>query len=201
MKLIAHRGLYKIKKNQNTLESFFNAINNTCYIGFECDVRQTKDKKFIINHDAFYDDQIIRLTEFNKLKKQNVLLLSNLLKINTNKIILLEIKDVDIDIKRFNKLLRKYKNKNIYVMSFHNRIINKLSKTEHSYKLGLLNYILNNQDDYNYDFIGLLNNIVTNNQINEYLNKNIEVFIYGLLKTKKLKYGEKCYYIVDQFCL
>lgn len=201
MKLIAHRGLYKTKLEQNTLESFFNAINNDCYVGFECDVRQTKDKKFIINHNAFFDDQIIKLTEFNKLKKQNILLLSQLLKINTDKIILLEIKDMDIDIKKFNKILKKNKNKNIYVMSFHNKVISKLNKTNHCYKLGVLNYIFNSHDDYNYDFIGLLNNIVTKKQVDEYLNENIEVFIYGLLKTKKLKYGSECYYIVDQFCL
>lgn len=201
MKLIAHRGLYETKEEENTLESFFNTINNDCYVGFECDVRQTKDKKFIIHHDAFSNDQIIKLTKLKKLKNQNILLLSDLLKINTNKIILLEIKDMDIDINKFNKILRKYKNKNIYIMSFHNKVISKLNKTNHCYKLGVLNYVLNSQDDYNYDFIGLLNNLATKKQIDEYLKDNIEVFIYGLLKTKKLIHGEECYYIVDQFCL
>ena len=45
-KLIAHRGSHKFAK-ENSLFSFFNAINEN-YYGFECDVRQSKDKKFYI---------------------------------------------------------------------------------------------------------------------------------------------------------
>ena len=86
-------------------------------------------------------------------------------------------------------------------MSFHNNIINTLKEKQHYYKLGVLNYLINTEENYNYDFIGLLNNLVSKKQIEKYLNKNIEVFIYGLLKTKKLNYGKECYYIVDQFCL
>ena len=67
MKLIAHRGLYKNKKEENTLIAFKKAINSDCYTGFECDVRQTKDKKYVIFHDAFIDDQIIKLTKLKIL--------------------------------------------------------------------------------------------------------------------------------------
>ena len=45
-KLIAHRGSHKFAK-ENSLFSFFNAINEN-YYGFECDVRGTKDQKFYI---------------------------------------------------------------------------------------------------------------------------------------------------------
>lgn len=198
MKLIAHRGLYKNKGEQNTINSFFDAIKSECYVGFEFDVRQTQDNKFVINHDANINDLIIKNTNYNKL---NLVLLDKVLKINTNKIFLIELKDTNINIDNFNKILNKYKDKNIYVMSFHNKLIKKLFEEKHSYKLGVLNYILNTEEKYKYDFICLLNNIATKKQINNYLKQNIEVFIYGMLKQKELNYGEECYYIVDQFCI
>ena len=85
---------------------------------------------------------------------------------------LLEIKDINIDINKFNRLLRRYRNKNIYVMSFHNSILNKLNKSPHNYKIGLLNYVLNNEEEYNYDFIGLLNKLTTKKEINSYFKNN-----------------------------
>ena len=197
MKLIAHRGLYRNKDEQNTMIAFFDAVNNNDYIGFECDVRETKDKKYIINHDAFLDDQLIKFTNFKDLKTSNIVTLSDVLNINTNKIILLEIKDIHIDVNKFNKILKKYKDKNIYVMSFHNNIINKLHESPHNYKIGLLNYVLNNEEEFNYDFVGLLNNLTDKEEIDSYLNNEKEVFIYGMLKVRKYIHGEECYYIVD----
>jgi len=198
MKLIAHRGLYKIKEEQNTLNAFFEAVKSDCYIGFECDVRQTKDNKFVINHDAHINDKLIRNTNYDNL---NLLLLEKVLKINTDKIFLIEIKDSNINIDKLNKLLKKYKSKKIYIMSFHNKLIKKLSEEIHDYKLGVLNYILNTEEEYKYDFICLLDKIATKKQVNNFSRQNIEVFIYGLLKRKELNYGNNCYYIVDQFCL
>lgn len=198
MKLIAHRGLYKTKSEQNTIKAFLNAIKNECYIGFEFDVRQTKDNKFVINHDADINNKLIKNTNYNEL---NILLLEKVLKINTNKIFVIEIKDSNVNTNLLNKILNKYKSKKIYVMSFHNKVIKKLSEEKHSYKLGILNYILNTEEKYRYDFICLLDKLVTKNQINNYLNKNVEVFIYGLLKQKELNHGNECYYIVDNFCI
>ena len=45
-KLVAHRG-YGFK--DNSIESFSNSKDFDC---IECDVRLTKDKEFVINHDA-----------------------------------------------------------------------------------------------------------------------------------------------------
>ena len=68
-KLIAHRGSHKFAK-ENSLFSFFNAINEN-YYGFECDVRQSKDKKFYIYHDMLYHEfDIINESEYGKLYKE-----------------------------------------------------------------------------------------------------------------------------------
>ena len=100
MNLIAHRGLYNNKSEQNTMKSFINSINNPNYVGFECDIRQTKDKKFIINHDAFINDKLIFNTNYNELKMYNIAKLSDILKLNTNKIILIEVKDKLLNYKK-----------------------------------------------------------------------------------------------------
>ena len=87
-KLIAHRGSHKFAK-ENSLFSFFNAINEN-YYGFECDVRQSKDKKFYIYHDMLYDGKLFKSFNSNEIICDT---LESVLKLNTNKIILLEIKD------------------------------------------------------------------------------------------------------------
>ena len=121
-KLIAHRGSHKFAK-ENSLFSFFNAINEN-YYGFECDVRETKDKKFYIYHDMLYDGKLFKSFNSNEIICDT---LESVLKLNTNKIILLEIKDPFIDIDNLVKTLNKYSDKNIYVMSFYNTVIDKLN--------------------------------------------------------------------------
>lgn len=197
MNLIAHRGLYNNKSEQNTMKAFINAINDPNYAGFECDIRQTKDKKFIINHDAFINDKLIFNTNYNDLKMYNIAKLSDILKLNTNKIILLEVKDKLLDFKKLNNLLNKYSSKSIYVMSFHDKVIRNLDNLNHKYKLGLLNYVLNNKKEYHYNFICLLDKLTSKNQIDEYLRNDKKVFIYGIINDKKLSHGKECYYIVD----
>ena len=193
MKLIAHRGIHQKKIEENTLKSFIDVINNVNYKGFECDVRETKDKKYIINHNASINNLLIKKNNSKKFNKCN---LSNILNLDTDKIMLIEIKDIDIDVIRINKILNEYNNKKIYVMSFHNTVIEKLYNLKHSYKLGILNYILNNEIDYKYDFICLLDTFATEKNINKYNKK--EVFIYGIMNNK-YNHGNKCYYITDEY--
>ena len=81
-------------------------------------------------------------------------------------------------------------------MSFHNEVINKLNKFKRNYKLGILNYVLNTEEKYPYDFICLLNDLTTNTLINNYHKLNIEVFIYGIIKENKFKF-DKVSYLVD----
>ncbi len=197
--LIAHRGLKKNEK-ENTIKAFQLAIQNKDYIGFECDVRTTKDHRFVINHNPMIKDQIISLTNYKDLKKQDIPTLESVLELKTEKIIVLEIKEHNIDTELFLKTINKYKKKNIYIMSFYNSVIKKLKKENQTYKLGVLNFVLNSEEDYkDYDFICLLESIITENLKNYFKEKNIEVFIYGIKNLKKIRndYAD-CYYITDE---
>ena len=69
MKLIAHRGIWKDKKDKNSLKAINRAISSN-YIGFECDVRETKDKNYIINHDAIYNGKLIKRQNKNYFKNE-----------------------------------------------------------------------------------------------------------------------------------
>ena len=124
---------------------------------------------------------------------KNISLLEDLLKIKTNKILLLEIKENDINKKKLLKLLNKY-NHNYYIMSFNNKVIEELKKLNNKYKYGVLNYVLNSESDYKLDFICLLD-IVANDLIIDNLKKRgIDVIIYGTIKIKK-----DVKYIIDDY--
>ena len=58
---------------------------------------------------------------------KDIILLEDLLKIKTDKILLLEIKEREIDKNKLLKLLNKYK-RNYYIMSFNNNIIFEIRK-------------------------------------------------------------------------
>ena len=196
--LIAHRGLKK-EASENTLEAFEKSINNSFYSGFECDVRTTKDHIFVICHNPIYKGKIISLTNYKEFKKDNLPTLENVLKLKTNKIMILEIKEINCDVNRLSIILQKYDYQNIYVMSFYNKIINNLSLKNLKIKVGLLNYVLNSENDYqNYDFICLLESIMTSNLESYFTCQNKEVFIYGIHNLEKLtKEYKKSYFITD----
>lgn len=194
---IAHRG--KVGKNfkENTLAAFKEAINDNKYQGFELDIRTTKDKEFVVVHDFFYNTNLINKTMYQDLSK-DICLLEDVLKLETDKIILLEIKERDIDINRLNSLLFKYSSKNIYVMSFYKEPIKKLLQLTVKYKCGILNYLFNSENSYNeYDFIVLLDKTITANLISYFQNRKLEVFSYGVIK-ENFPYQDDIYYIVDE---
>ncbi len=182
MKLIAHRGLWSKDVKDNSYEALKNGLESNKYIGIECDIRTTLDNKFIIYHNSLYNGFLVRNTYFKDLK--NISLLEDLLKIETDKIILLEIKERDINKKKLLKLLNKYK-RNFYIMSFHNNVILELRDLNSNYKYGVLNYILNSKSDYDLDFICLLDGITTDKLIKNFTKRGIEVIIYGTIKLKK----------------
>ena len=182
MKLIAHRGLWNKDVKDNSYEALKNGLESNKYIGIECDIRTTLDNKFIIYHNSLYNGSLVRNTYFKDLK--NISLLEDLLKIETDKIILLEIKERDINKKKLLKLLNKYK-RNYYIMSFNNNVILELRDLNPNYKYGVLNYILNSKSDYDLDFICLLDGITTDKLIKNFTKRGIEVIIYGTIKLKK----------------
>lgn len=189
MKLIAHRGIWNKHIKDNSYEAIKKGLESDKYIGIECDIRETKDKKFILYHNILYKGELIKNKYYSEL--EGVSLLESILKINSDKLFLLEIKDFNMDIDAFLKLLNKYK-RNIYVMSFDINIIKRIRKITSNYRLGVLNYILNGEYNYDLDFICLLNVLANEKVLDYFKKKNIEVIIYGVKNVNK-----NLTYIVD----
>ena len=191
-KLIKHRGIHNKDIKENTYESIKLALQDSKYIGVEFDVRETIDHEFIIYHDPIFNNKLISKSKYDELSRY-IPKLDNILKINSNKVFLIEIKNIT-DFSKFINLLNKHKDKNIYVMSFSTNLINNINVKKRKYKIGLLNYVINtNFDNKKLDFIVILNSLINKHIINEV--KPLEVFSYGLLEN--LKY-EEVYYIVDK---
>ncbi|MEG1149973.1 MAG: glycerophosphodiester phosphodiesterase family protein [Bacilli bacterium] len=194
--LIAHRGLVN-NTQDNSLESLTNGLKSDKYKGIETDVRETLDNEFILYHNPLFKGNLVKNTSYKSFKKENIIKLSDLLKIKTNKILLLEIKDFNINIDNLLKELNKYK-RNIYLMSFNNNIIKNIRLKTNKYKVGILNYVLNTIPNYSYDFIVILNDILTSNIIKTYQENNIIVFSYGIRNIKDINFKD-IFYIVDDY--
>lgn len=195
--LIAHRGKVDSINKENTIEAFTAAINDKKYGGFELDIRETKDKKIVVVHDFVVDNKLIKRVNYKELERYNIPLLESVLKLDTEKIIMIEIKDPNMDIEALRKLLEKYQDKKIYLMSFYNNVIKEFLKLSHTCKCGILNYGFNHEYSYNeYDFICILDFSLTDNIIEYFRRRKIEVFSYGLL-TNKLNIKEYVNYIID----
>ncbi len=195
--LIAHRGKVDSINKENTMEAFKAAINDIKYDGFELDIRETKDKKIVVVHDFVVDNKLIKRVNYKELEHYNIPLLESVLKLDTEKIIMIEIKDPNMDIEALRKLLEKYQDKKIYLMSFYNNVIKEFLKLSHTCKCGILNYGFNHEYSYNeYDFICILDFSLTDNIIDYFRRRKIEVFSYGLL-TNKLNIKEYVNYIID----
>lgn len=153
MKLIAHRGNDGIHK-ENSLEAIINSLNKDYVDGVEFDVRLTKDKKLIINHDPFYKGFLISHTNSIKLQKLGLNRLEEILEnVKSDKIIMIEIKvDKRINqmIKVLNKVLKKYK-LNYYICSFNYDFIKKLKDLKKGLIISLKinEKYLNNSFDFN----------------------------------------------------
>ena len=195
--LIAHRGKVDSINKENTIEAFKAAINDIKYDGFELDIRETKDKKIVVVHDFVVDNKLIKRVNYKELERYNIPLLESVLKLDTEKIIMIEIKDPNMDIEALSKLLEKYQDKKIYLMSFYNNVIKEFLKLSHTCKCGILNYGFNHEYSYNeYDFICILDFSLTDNIIDYFRRRKLEVFSYGLL-TNKLNIKEYVNYIID----
>lgn len=157
MKIIAHRGNDNIHK-ENSLEAIINSLNKKYVDGVELDIRLTKDKKLIVCHDPFYNGYYINHTNALKLQRLGLNTLEEILSnVNNNKIIMIEVKTNDKEIKKITKtlikILKKY-NLNYYICSFNYKFLNYF-KTFSNHKLGLIislkinTQYLNNNFDFN----------------------------------------------------
>lgn len=135
MKIISHRGNGNQYK-ENTKKAIIEALKYDYIDGVEFDIRMTKDHKFVLSHEPFYNGKVIAFTKFKYLKAEELNdLLSN---IKTDKIIMIDIKE---ELKRekklifyLKKILKKY-DLNFYICSFNYNLISLIGN---SYKRGLI---------------------------------------------------------------
>lgn len=160
-KFIAHRG-NNSSSCENDFECLKNIINYDYIYGIEIDVRKSLDNILILNHNSFIkkNHSIYFISKTNS-KDLNLTTLKHLLNnINTNKVIILDIKD-NIDIHKFYKFIKKYNHLNIYICSFNYDFVYKLKSNYQSLKVGLIiGYNINiNKDISIFDFLSVHYNV------------------------------------------
>lgn len=139
MKIIAHRGNNGFDK-ENCLDGILNSLNMKYIDGVEFDIRFTKDKRFVLNHDPFYRGLFISKTYSKRLIRNGLDVLDDVLNlVCSDKLLLIEVK-TDGNIKKISKylnsVLSRY-NLNYYICSFNYNFINYFSK-KYNYKCGLI---------------------------------------------------------------
>ena len=170
-------------------------LNQEYISGIEFDIRITKDKNIIIYHDMLIRDNdgniyTVKQKNLSEIKNINInipTLEEFLKKVNSQKILLIEIKeesdDFDIFIIKLFNILKKYKNLNIYICSFNYKLIKKIKAKYSRYKCGLIiGYLMNtNNISNNLDFFLYSYNYL------ELINKDKEIFIFTINKKEKLR--------------
>jgi len=140
MIIISHRGK-GFNDLENTKAGIFNALNSKYANGVEFDVRMTKDKQFVLSHD----DSLERVFHVNKRISKMTLeeclnieprvptLESILNEVKNNKLLLVEMKVgkcYKTYVKNFYKIISKYSNLNIKVISFNLKALKYISKLD-----------------------------------------------------------------------
>ena len=132
------------------------------------------------------------------IKKKYLSTLDIILDINTNKILLIDIK-VRNNYKRFAKEIVKYlddiNNKNIYLASFNKKII-KYLKQKTNYKLGYITFKNTKNNNY-FEVINFIT--LSKNNINKYPNKEIFLWTIHNKREEKLvldKFSNTNYYLI-----
>lgn len=197
MNYIFHRGFHEKKQEENKITGFIKAFQDERCIGIETDIRITKDQVFILYHSPLFHEKLVQNCLYKEFLQENVPKLEDLLKINTSKIMLLEIKDFNINIAKLLKILNKY-DRQIYLMSFSNKVIKKLYEAKTKYKIGVLNYVFNTINNYPYNFICILNDLLNWTIIETFKKKNIELISYGVHNYKDMVYPNLTYIINNE---
>lgn len=167
MQFIAHRGNDNHKFRENTKEALLWCLKQDYIEGVELDIRLTKDNQFIIYHNTsivelginrlfIANETLEKLEKINFGTADNPFYLSSLTSfldsVNTNKIILLEVKKEFGNIEKELEVLRRvcitYANLNIYICSFCYELV-KLSTNMCKFPVGLLiSDIINKNKNY-----------------------------------------------------
>ena len=207
MRLISHRGLDNHMYSENSLKAIENVLSKDYIDGVEIDVRITKDKEIVLIHDFIIDlvsngfgiIKYMTLKDLQKYQygksKESIITLDILLKtIQTNKILLIELKEFSNDfidlVDTTMKIISNY-DLNIYISSFNYKLLNYIKSKYKSIKCGLIiGYGLNTLYlKNNFDF-----NIISYSYYNKIKNKL--TFIFNLRKNN-YKLDNNVYIITD----
>lgn len=173
--IISHRGNDNHKFKENTFLGLISSLSKSYIDGAECDIRITKDKKFVLNHGFSFNNKIIKYTNSKDLTLDK---LDSLKNIKSKKIIFIEIKDNDENIiNLIYKYFKKFKHLNLYFMTFYKDLAIKLKSKYPILKVGLISFTL--KEISNLDFICLY-----------YLNykkTEKELFVWTVNKKDKIK--------------
>ena len=195
---IAHRGCYnKDNIKENSLDAFREADRNIKYGGFELDIWETLDHEFVVTHDFLLQNMIVKKSLLDDLKEIGLCSITDILKINSRKRIMIDIKDFNINVSKLANILNKAK-LDIWVMSFNVNVIRKIKPYARYFKCGIINYFFNRLNNYDYfDFIVLLNDTITFNIKEYFLRRRIKVISYGIYK--EIIYDNNIDYIIDNY--
>lgn len=203
---IAHRGNDNHKYRENSEKALLYSLSQIYIDGVECDIRLTKDNEIVLLHDTLIDFKsngtgfVHNLTLKELLSysfnNEKVTVLKDLLsKINSKKILLLEIKEERGDtleqwIKALTLILPKYSNLNIYLCSFNYDLLIELKKY-FNVPIGIIvGYVMNQSKD-----IGLFDFVMYHYRSFKYTNKVIMLWTVND-KEKFKKYKLKADYII-----
>lgn len=198
MKYIIHRGITSNRFKENSYTAIKRALIDKSSLGVEFDIRLAKDDKIVLSHDNIINFNYIENMNYNDIIKNKYLTtLDKVLTINTDKILLIDIK-VNNNYKKFGNLLLKELDKyerNIYLASFNKKVIKYLGKKT-KYKKGIitLNYKKNNND-----FVVINYNTISSKKINDIKNK--EIFIWTIHNNNDLEKVKNKFSNIDNFYL
>lgn len=198
MKYIIHRGITSNRFKENSYTAIKRALIDKSSLGVEFDIRLAKDDKIVLSHDNIINFNYIENMNYNDIIKNKYLTtLDKVLNINTDKILLIDIK-VNNNYKKFGNLLLKELDKyerNIYLASFNKKVIKYLRKKT-KYKKGIitLNYKKNNND-----FVVINYNTISSKKINDIKNK--EIFIWTIHNNNDLEKVKNKFSNIDNFYL
>ncbi|MBE6151703.1 MAG: hypothetical protein E7165_00095 [Firmicutes bacterium] len=210
MFLIAHRANDNHDFSENSQNAIVDCLNKDYINGIEIDVRITKDRELVLIHDPIIDfisngHGIVKYMMLNELRKyqygkskEPLVTLEEVLKKYTDKILLIELKEIGNDYillaTELVKLLNKYPDIDVYICSFNFRLLNYLKNNYPYIKCGLIiGYGLNKLNINNtFDFL-----VVSSNNLH-LLNKKDSIFVFGLKKEDLNKITKDIYLITDK---
>lgn len=198
MKYIIHRGITSNINKENSYSAIKNALLDSTSLGVELDIRLTKDNIIVLSHNSIINTNYIENMTYKEILKSKYLTtLDRILDINTNKIILIDIK-VNNNYKLFGNILLNMinnSNRNIYLMSFNKKIIKYLyNKT--CYPMGIISFFYKNNK---YPII-VLNKKTIKDKILKKMN-NKEIFLWTFNNIKEIQNISKNITNIDNYYL